>query len=157
MKKAIKRNAVYDLLKIGVYTRKDIAKQLGISVGSVSVHITHLRWQGHYINYDLDTRVMRAVSRTEYLAWLETKKKPSLTPNEAITRLELSLKRLHRTQAKWRIKARKHSLSADEAMEAKAQLTIHEIGIRRIETALFEAENQQFAHHINSTEGVETA
>ena len=154
MKKAIKRNAVHDLIKIGVYTKKDIAKQLGITVGSVSVHMTHLRWQGHLIIYDLDSRVLRMTTKAGYTEWLGEKIKTPLTPEEIIAKLDAALQRICRSQAKWRAKATKVGLSADDCIEIEAQLVLLNIRMRRIETALWEVEMQQHPQNTNSTSEV---
>lgn len=142
MKKAIKRNAVRDLIKMGIYTKKDIAEQLGITTGSVAVHMTYLRWRGHFIIYDLDSRVLRMTTKKGCQKWLDKKVKTPLTSDEVINKLTMTLKRLYRTQNNWWIKAHKQSLSVDESKEVEAQLTIHEISIKRIETMLWEAKNQ---------------
>lgn len=94
MKKLI-RYKVLDLIKIGIYTNQEIAYQLKISKNSVAVHMTYLRYLGHYIHRSEDG-ILRELSKETY------NKITVLNPKKAETTiLRKRLARLNKTLTRW--------------------------------------------------------
>ena len=67
-----KQEQVKNLIMKGGYTRETIAKELGMSVASVSSQFTYLRWRGNFIIFD-DAKVLSLVTEEEFNAWKAAK------------------------------------------------------------------------------------
>lgn len=140
-KKVTKRDRVRDKIKMGTHTKKEIARQLGMSVESVAVHMTHLRWLGHFIVYDVDSKVLKMTTKEEYTRWVPKRKVPPTTEDQ-ILKLHQKRQRFVKAQRKWQQKNDIPLQMRDVAAETAAQLTLHRIYIERIDTELDELERQ---------------
>lgn len=153
IQKSTKRDRIHDLIKMGIYTKKEIAQQLEMTVGSVAVHMTHLRWLGHFIVYDIDSKILKLTTEKEYARWVPRRKMPP-TLEDQILKLHQKWRRIAKAQIKWQQKTDDELKTMSDEMEKDAQIILHKIYIERLETELGELETKLFAQKSELNQGV---
>lgn len=137
MKKQSMQARVLELIKVGTWSKKEIAHQLSTSVAAVATHMTYLRWKGHFIIYDLDTMNLQLTDEAGYLAWAESKKKPEPTPEEICIKARKKVKALKKSLVSWKaIYDQEHEGTLtkeikDQQTEASAHIFLLELELKR--------------------------
>ena len=117
------RKEVLELLRMGTWTRKEIAQQLHISVNAVSVYIARLRRLGQLVIYDLKSKVLKTTDKTGHELWLIEKRLRN--PRSKKRSLEKKL-------VKW-LEISKSTPIRENYMEAEAQILLTELEIKRLD------------------------
>ena len=150
-----KRDQVKLLIAKGGYTRDTIAKELGMSVASVSSQFTYLRWMGNFIIFD-DDKHLSLVDEATYNAWVAEKaakagtKKTSAsatkTPAEQYKTLAKTIGVEKKQQEAWKAKLAKIEKDQEDmpeddeliemGLEAGAMVTLLGIKVARNEKKL---------------------
>lgn len=117
MKKDSMQQKVLDLIRVGTWSKKEIAHQLAISVAAVATHMTYLRWKGHFIIYDLGTMTLQLTNEKGYLDWVGSKRKVAPTSEEICKKAQKKLKTFRISLAKWESKVSPEQLTAQKKIE----------------------------------------
>ena len=142
-----KRDQVLELLKLGTYTREEMATKLGMSVASVNSQFTYLRWMKNFIKYDEDKK-LSLCTEEEYDAWEASKKSAvkkstakAKTPQEAYVAMKKALDADIKNRNAWvtKFEAAKVALAEDENdetlqdinAEAAAMVTLLSLKVKR--------------------------
>jgi len=69
-----RRDQVKECITAGTYTKAEIAEKLGVNAASVSSQMTYLRWMGHYIITNPETKALSFCTAEEAEVVAETAK-----------------------------------------------------------------------------------
>lgn len=142
-----KKAHILELITQNRYTKKEIAEIMGLSVASVSTHMTYLRWRGWHIIYDRESRIMRTTNPEGHATWVKEGQKNRPTEKQEIARLHKRLEYLYNSQIKWAAKrsdiapGNTREKRNDYHLECEANLALLKIHIKRAEATLWEQEN----------------
>ena len=78
-----KREQVKECIELGTMTKADMVEKLGMSSGSVSTQMTYLRWMGHFILPEPETKILKFTDKETYEAHVADKKANAKTPKGA--------------------------------------------------------------------------
>ena len=142
-----KKAQVLELISQNRYTKKEIAEIMGISLSSVSTHMTYLRWHGWRLIYDRESRIMRIATPEAYTAWVKEGQKNQPTKAQKIVKLHKRLKYLRNSRLQWSAKRKGTTPGntqeewSDYHLECEENLALLKIRIKRTEATLQEQEN----------------
>ncbi len=120
--KVSKRDQVKNAIAECTFTKKQIAENLGMSIGSVSSQMTYLRWMGNFIMWN-DDKIMTFCTEEEFDAWKAAQSKKSgttaavskLTPDEQAVKLAKTIATQGKSLENWE----KKLVDAEEVLESE--------------------------------------
>jgi len=136
-----RRDQVVELIKLGAFTKQEIADKIGVKNSSVSSQMTYLRWMGNFIVWD-EAKRLRFTDEDGFKNWSAEKDLTKKTKTTAKRDPAVSAKTLTKTINKqttdlsvWRDKLEllnaEATPDAELVAEAEANITLFTLKIKR--------------------------